>query len=160
MIQLLIKMRDTITSKEIENTVYVNVAVNSDFSISVHPTSLNFNQNAPDTTTETKEIYIVCTTNNNNPWNVSIKVISELTSGIYTIPNENFNWWMGGLVGGGTWNATEGDLSTIPFSFYEAGAAEYITSTPVELSLQFNVDIPATQIAGAYITTLVLTMTE
>ena len=157
---IVLKMRDKVTSKEIEEIAYVTLGVNPSFSISVTPSSLNFSQTDPGITTETKELYVACSTNNNNSWSVNLKVISELTSGSYTIPNANFHWSQGSLVGGGTWDTTKNYVDTIPHPFYSSGPGEEITTLPVELILEFSVDVPAAQVAGTYITTLILTMTE
>lgn len=136
-----------------------SVGVNPVFTITVNPSTLNFGNVDPGTTTENKDMFLSCVTNNNKPWSVSLKITAELTSGAITIPNDNFNWW-GSSNGSGTWNAGTGHMSTTPFVFYQAGGLDYITSPNVELHLTFNIDIPQNQGAGTYSTTLVLTMTE
>ena len=145
-------------SQEVSN-LDASVGVNPVFTISANPPTLNFGNVDPGITTEAKDLYVVCITNNNRPWSVSISITSELTSGTFTVPNDNFNWW-GWATGSGTWNPGTGNLSTTPFAFYQAGSQDYITNPNVELHLTFNIDIPQNQAAGTYSTTLVLTMTE
>lgn len=145
-------------STELSNMT-ASVGVNPVFTITVNPPTLNFGNVDPGATTEAKDLYVSCVTNNNKLWSVSMNIISELTSGTFTVPNDNFNWW-GWSTGSGTWNPGTGHLSTSPFIFYQAGANDYITSPNVELHLTFNVVIPQNQPAGAYSTRLVLTMTE
>lgn len=151
-------IEDALASQQLEN-MQATVGVNAVFSISASPPSLDFGSVDPGTTTSPKDLYVACSTNNNNPWSVSLSVLSELTSGTFTIPNEEFNWW-GWTPGSGTWHAGTSYLSTTPFTFYEAGSGEYITSSPVELHLTFNIDVPPNQPAGTYTTTIVLTMSE
>lgn len=145
-------------SQEISN-MDASVGVNPVFTITVNPSILSFGNVDPGTTTEAKDLYVSCVTNNNKPWSVSMNITSELTAGAITIPNDNFNWW-GWSNGGGTWNAGTGNMNTTPFAFYQAGGSDYITAPNVELHLTFNIDIPQNQAAGTYATTLVLTMTE
>lgn len=151
-------INDLLASQELSN-LDASVGVNPVFTITVSPPTLNFGNVDPGTTTEAKDLYVSCVTNNNKPWSVSINIVSELTSGTITIPNDNFNWW-GWASGSGTWNAGTGHMATSPFVFYQAGSNDYITSPNVELHLTFNVAIPQNQAAGTYSTTLVLTMTE
>lgn len=155
---LCVSAANVLATQEASN-LDATVGVNPVFSISANPSSLNFGSGDPGTTTPPKDLYVTCVTNNNNPWSVSIIVTSELTSGSYTIPNENFNWW-GWATGNGRWNAGTGNLSTAPFTFYEASPSEYITNPNIEIHLTFNIDIPQGQKAGTYSTVLVLTMTE
>lgn len=151
---VLVKMKDTSTNQEIiTDPVSITLKVKPRFTMSVSPSSLEFGRVEPGQATESEELYIACSTNNNNPWNVSIHAISELTSEIFTIPNENFRWRYK-ETGYGT------SMDTAPFVFYKCSIDEYITPTPVELYLTFNVNIPPTQPVGRYRTTLVLTMTE
>jgi hypothetical protein len=145
-------------SQEIAN-MSASVSVNPVFSMDVFPTSMDFSSVDPGTTTETRELTLRCSTNNNNPWSLLLSDASELTSGAFTIPNNNFHWW-GWSSGSGTWYAGTATMSTIPFTSYECGMDEYITVAPVEIHLTFNVDVPANQAAGTYTTTLVITMTE
>ncbi|MBU4376345.1 MAG: hypothetical protein KKD29_02570 [Candidatus Omnitrophica bacterium] len=147
-----------IASQDVSN-LDASVGVNPVFTISANPPTLNFGNVDPGITTEPKDLYVVCVTNNNMPWSVSINITSELTSGTATISNDNFNWW-GWATGSGTWNPGTGNLSTTPFAFYQAGGQDYITNPNVELHLTFNIDIPQNQAAGTYSTTLILTMTE
>jgi hypothetical protein len=151
-------VEDVLASQQLEN-MQATVGVNAVFSISATPPSLDFGSVDPGTTTPAKDLYVTCSTNNNNPWSVSIGVLSELTSGTFTMPNEEFNWW-GWTPGGGTWHVGTGYLSTAQFTFYEASSDEYITSSPIELHLTFNIDVPSNQPAGTYATTIVLTMSE
>lgn len=146
-----------IASQDVSN-LDASVGVNPVFTISANPSILNFGNVDPGATTESKDLYVVCATNNNMPWSVSINITSELTSGTATIPNDNFNWW--GAAGSGVWNPGTGNLSAAPFTFYQAGSQDYITNPNVELHLMFNIDIPQNQAAGTYSTTLILTMTE
>ena len=155
-----IKMKDTLTLQEEEAIIDVTVEVNSEFNMSASESSIDFATIDPGLTTEAKSLYVFCNTNNNKPWNVNIKLVSELTSGTFTIPNENFHWWGWASNGEGTWDAGAGHLTTEPQTFYSAGLGEWITSSPVELTLQFNVDVPQNQVSGSYASTLVLTMTE
>lgn len=151
-------VENVLASQQLEN-MQATVGVNAVFSISASPSSLDFGSVDPGTTTAPKDLYVACSTNNNNPWSVSISVLSELTSGTFTIPNNEFNWW-GWTPGSGSWHAGTGYFSTTPFTFYDAGSDEYITSSPVELHLTFNIDVPSNQPAGTYATTIVLTMSE
>ena len=128
---IVLKMRDTATSKEVEEIVNVTLEVNPSFSISASPSNLNFSQTDPGGTTETKDFSVTCSTNTNNPWSVNLRVISELTSGSYIIPNTNFHWSQGSLVGGGTWDAGTGYVDTTPHTFYNSGAEEEITALPM-----------------------------
>jgi hypothetical protein len=90
-----------------------------------------------------------------------MRLVSELTSGTYTIPNENFHWRQKGtLNGSGTWYAGTGYLSTTSYNFYDSGPGEDITASPVELLLELDIAIPANQVAGTYATTLIFTMFE
>lgn len=156
---LIVKMKDTVTSQEVEKIIYVTVGVNPNFALSVHPASLDFPSTSPGKSTAAKTLYLACSTNSNAAWTLNMKVISELTSGANIIPNESFKW-DGSTTGSGTFYSGTGYISTIPFTFYEAGANEYVTTSPIELLLNFHVEIPENQIAGTYTTTLVLTMTE
>jgi len=149
---------DVLAAQELAN-MDASVGVNPVFTITTSPSTLNFGNVDPGITTEPKDLYVSCVTNNNRPWSVSMSITSELTSGTFTVPNDNFNWW-GWSNGSGTWNAGTGHMSTGPFVFYQAGGLDYITSPNVELHLTFNIDIPQNQAAGTYSTTLVLTMTE
>lgn len=157
---IIVKMRDASTLEEIEATLNVSVEVNPRFTMSLSETNLNFGTVNPDVTTETKSLSLFYETNNNNPWEARISVVSPLTSETFTVPNENFNWWGWTTNGSGTWNAGSGHVDIIPHTFYYAGPDEAITSSPVEVTLQFNIKVPADQVAGAYATTLVITMTE
>lgn len=156
---IIINMRDSVTAQEVEKVIYVTVGVNPSFSISAHPSSLDFSTTDPGTTTETKNLYIACSSNNGIQWHVDMNVIAELTSSTFTIPNSAFKW-NGSTSGTGVFYPGTGYLSNTPFTFYEAGVGEYVTTSPVELFLNFYVEIPPNQIAGLYTTTLVLTMTE
>jgi hypothetical protein len=155
---LVCSISDVFASQELSN-LDASVGVNPVFTITASPSTLNFGNVDPGTTTEAKDLYVSCVTNNNKAWSVSMNIASELTSGVSTVPNENFNWW-GWSNGSGTWNAGTGRMGTTPFVFYQAGARDYITSPNVELHLTFNVSIPQNQAAGTYSTTLILTMTE
>lgn len=156
---IIINMRDSVTAQEVEKIIYVTVGVNPTFSISTQPSSLDFSNTDPGTTTETKTIYIACSSNNGIQWRVDMNVIAELTSGAFTIPNSAFKW-NGSTSGTGAFYPGAGYLGNTPFTFYEAGVDEYVTTSPVELFLNFYVEVPPNQIAGLYTTTLVLTMTE
>lgn len=136
-----------------------SVSVNSVFSMGVSPASLDFSSVDPGTTTAKKDIDVWCSTNGNVAWVLQISDTAELTSGAYTVPNENFHWW-GWPSGRGTWYHGTGALSTTPFTFYECDLDEYITAAPVEVHLSFNIEVPATQAAGAYTSTLIITMIE
>ncbi len=136
-----------------------SVGVNAVFDLGVWPTSLNFSSVNPGATTEILELTVFCSTNNNSMWNVQLSDVSELTAGVSTIPNANFNWW-GWASGSGAWYAGDSNMNTTPFNIYDSGVNEGITSAPVELHLSFNIDIPSAQAAGDYTTTLVITMTE
>lgn len=149
---------DVFASQELSN-LDASVGVNPVFTIIASPPTLNFGSVDPGTTTAAKDLYVSCVTNNNKAWSVSMNITSELTSGTFIVPNENFNWW-GWSNGSGTWNAGTGRMSAAPFVFYQAGPSDYITSPNVELHLTFNVNIPQNQAAGTYSTTLILTMTE
>jgi hypothetical protein len=166
-----VKMKDTITNQEVLAYLDVSVNVRARFALSVSSggggsvsggggygrlsvstSSLIFGKVEPGRTTERKELYITCSTNNNNPWSVSIHAISELTSESYTIPNDNFRWYDSqGVVR---------SMVTTPYTFYVSSPDEYITTLPVELCLGFEVNVPPTQPPGRYTTTLLLTMTE
>lgn len=147
-----------LASQELSN-LDASVGVNPVFTVTATPPTLNFGNVDPGITTAPRDLYVECKTNNNMPWSVSMKVTSEPTSGTFTIPNDNFNWW-GWSTGSGQWNAGTGKMSTTPFTFYTAGPQDYITSPKVELHLTFNIAIPENQAAGTYSTTLILTMTE
>lgn len=135
------------------------VGVNPVFVMSVNPSTINFGSVDPGTSTEERQLTVSCVTNNNNPWSVSVRVVSEFTSGTFTIPNENFNW-RGSSTGSGRWNSGDGRMSTTPFTFYEASASEYITTPKVDLNMFLSIDVPQGQAAGTYSTILALTMTE
>ncbi|MBL7071629.1 MAG: hypothetical protein ISS26_05620 [Candidatus Omnitrophica bacterium] len=156
---LILKMRDTVTYQEIEEIIYVTVGVNPSFTFSVHPPSLDFSSTLPGNTTETKTLYLSCSTNNNTSWSLNMRVISELTSGTYTIPNEAFKW-NGSSQGTGIFYPGTGLVSTTAFTFYDAALEEYVTSAPIELLLNYYVEVPQNQVAGSYTTTVVMTMTE
>jgi len=64
------------------------------------------------------------------------------------------------LTGAGTWYPGTGYLSTDPHTFYDSGFEEDVIGSPVELLLELDVDVPANQVAGTYITTLMVTMSE
>jgi hypothetical protein len=135
------------------------VGVNSIFTIEVSPSSLDFGTTDPSNTTPTRNVTVECNTNNNRLWFVQISNISELTSDIYTIPNTEFNWW-GSSTGSGSWSPGTGTMSITPYTFYTAGSGEYITTSPVILNLSLNIDIPSSQPAGTYTTTITFTMSE
>jgi len=156
---LIVKMRDTVTSQEVEEIIYVTLGVNPSFALAINPSSLDFPTTLPGITTGEKTLHLSCSTNNNTPWSLNMKVISELTSGAYTIPNEAFKW-SGSSNGNGTFYAGPGYVSTEAFTFYDASLDEYVTSAPLELFLNFYVEVPQNQVAGSYTTTLVFTMTE
>ncbi len=156
---LILKLRDTATFQEIEEIIYVTLGINPSFALAINPSSLDFPATLPGVTTGEKTLHLSCSTNNNTPWSLNMKVISELTSGVYTIPNEAFKW-NGSSGGSGTFYSGAGYIGTEPFTFYEAGPDEFVTSAPVEAFLNFYVDVPQNQVAGSYTTTLVFTMTE
>lgn len=156
---VIVRMRDTVTSQEVEQIIYVTLGVNPSFALAVNPTSLDFAATMPGVTTGEKGLHLSCSTNNNTPWSVNMKVISELTSGAFTIPNESFKW-NGHSEGSGTFYTGSGHVSAEAFTFYDAGMGEYVTSAPVELFLNFYVEVPPNQVAGSYTTILVFTMTE
>lgn len=137
----------------------ISVGVNSIFSIKVTPSSLDFGSADPGATTPIRTITIECVTNNNNPWVVQISDIAELTSGAYTIPNAEFKWW-GSASGSGYWSSGTGMMSVASQTFYTAASDEYITTSPVVLTVNFNIGIPSYQPAGTYVTTLEFTMYE
>ena len=145
-------------SQDIAN-MSASVSVNPVFGMGVFPTSMDFASVDPGTTTATTDLDVWCSTNASLPWTLQISDTAELTSGAFTVPNDNFHWW-GWSPGSGTWYSGTAALSTTPFIFYECGLDEYITSAPVEIHLSFNVEVPANQAAGAYATTLVITMSE
>ncbi len=158
---ILLTMKDQSTDEEIEQIVYASVGIPPVFSISAEPPAINFGTTNPGATTETKNLYLSCLTNNENPWNVSMRVVSELTAGVYTVPNENFHWRQeGSLNGSGTWYAGTGYLDTLAYKFYDSGPGEDITISPVELLLELDVAVPANQTRGTYTTTLIVTMSE
>ncbi|MFH0772111.1 MAG: hypothetical protein V1933_05775 [Candidatus Omnitrophota bacterium] len=137
----------------------ISVGVNSVFSIKVSPTSLDFGSADPGAVTPTKTVVIECVTNNNNQWIVQISDAAELTAGVYTIANGEFNWW-GSSNGSGYWNPGTAKMSVEPQTFYTAASDEYITTAPVVLTVNLNVDIPNYQPAGTYVTTIEFTMCE
>ncbi len=151
---LILKMSDVTATKSVEITRDVSIVINPKFSLSVSPASLNFGSVDPGTTTGPLDFFITCATNNNMPWHVTMNVLSELTSGQYTIPNENFHWY-NAQTGYGF-----GTMSITPFTIYEASQDEYVTSQPIQLHMQFNISVPQYQHVGQYTSTLVVTMTE
>lgn len=157
---MIVKMRDTSTFQEVEHTLNVTVEVNPKLTMSLSEANLYFGEVDPNSTTDTKALYLFCETNANSSWEVRISVISPLTSETYTIPNENFHWWGWATNGSGTWNPGTGYLDTSPQTFYNCGIDEVVTSSPIEITLQFNIGVPKTQAMGTYSTTMVLTMTE
>lgn len=156
---LFVKMKDAETLEEIEISLDVSVEVSPVLIISVEPPGLDFGIVDPGTKTGSEDLTLECSANSNNPWNVRIHVVSELTSGIFTIPNENF-YWQSREAEEGQPGHEEAAISAIPVIFYNCGPDEYITSSPVELLITFSIDVPPTQRAGTYITTLVMTITE
>jgi len=155
---MFVKMKDTSTSQEVITPLNVTLKVIPKFTMSASPSSLEFGQISPGQATGAKKLSISCSTNNNNPWSVSIHATSELASGVYTIPNENFYW---GEIETGYGETGYGrTMTTTPYTFYRSSIDEYITSSPVGLYLSFNINIPPRQPPGKYMTTLVLTMTE
>lgn len=150
---LLVRMRDTVTNEQEVASVNITLNVNSTFTMSVSPTSIEFGKVEPGQATEAKGVYVTCSTNNNTPWNVSIHAVSELASGIDVIPLENFRWSFQDTGYGRS-------MTTTPFEVYKSKIDEYITSSPVNLYLSFDVNVPKNQPGGQYNSTLVVTMTE
>jgi hypothetical protein len=136
------------------------VTIGPRFTMMPFPIILTFLAVDPNNPTEGKSLIVNCGTNLNSAWSVEMWNTSELTSGTFTIPNANFHWSWVDCTGTGQQNTDSGTVSTTPFTFYECGLDEYITSEVVKNLLTFYVDIPGNQAAGTYTTTLKIRMTD
>ena len=155
---LCLKTEYSHAAQDISN-MSATVGVNPVFGMTAFPLSLDFPLTDPGTTTEERQLTLWCSSNNGQPWSIQLSNLSELTSGSYTMPNDNFNWW-GWSEGTGTWNVGTSNMSTTPFTFYDCSSDEYLTEADVVIHLSFNVDIPVNQMAGSYMSTLIITMIE
>jgi hypothetical protein len=109
--------------------------------------------------TAIKEFQLHVSNNHNNPWDITIKLLSPLTSGSYTIPNENFKYW--GWGGTGTWDLGPGHLETSPAGPFYTPLPSQLMIDYTGLTLQFVVEnIPAGQAAGLYTTSILVTMED
>ena len=78
-------------AETIENII-ASVDVNPVFTMSTDVASLNFGQSGGGTTVGPRNVALDIESDHNNEWSVSVEAISPLTSGAFTIPNNNFRY--------------------------------------------------------------------
>ncbi len=101
--------------------------------------------------------------NTGRTWYFKVQMVRPFTSGVYTIPQENFQWIVEELRNGqGVISANIGNpepFSTFPVLVY-ASSQNDNTGTQVEMRLSYELKIPENQAAGAYTAHIRLIMVE
>lgn len=96
-------------------------------------------------------------------WYFKVQMVRPFTSGVYTIPQENFQWIVEKLRNGqGVISAnigSPGPFSTFPVLLYTSSQNDN-TGTQVEIRLSYKLKIPENQAAGAYTAHVRLIMVE
>jgi hypothetical protein len=146
-------------SSEDNIPVNVSVDVSSVFGLEINPQFINFGTIKPGQNSGSEQVILSCSTNNNKPWEVNIYSSSPLSSGEFTIPNDNFNIDVSSS-GSGDIDEGSGHMEENEFTIYTCALDEYITAVPVDINLNLSVDVPANQAAGTYVTGVIVTMTE
>jgi len=122
-------------------------------------------------TGETKELAeqgvyhneVTLTSTNNKTWYLKANMVRAFTSGMNTIPAENFKWVVvsvdngKGIVNGNVNNPTS--FSTMPDLIYTSADTDN-TGTVVKLKFRYILTIPKNQVAGGYDAVIRLTMIE
>jgi len=145
------------------SSITVAVMVQGSFNLMVNTDSFDFARLAPGQTGEMNRpegIAVSGTSGSGNPWYLKVSTIKPLTSGVNTIPNENFTWY-GTSEGTGAWNGT-GEKS-----FADPANTAYISSfkeadqiNKVVNKFKFRLHAPEDAKPGNYTTTVMFTMTE
>ena len=140
------------------NTLIASVEVEGFVQLELAPDSLSLGRMQPGSSTTPTPVGIICTTNVNTPWVLTLHSRSPFVSSEnFEIPLSNFNWQVESSDEEGT-PVLSGTLSMDPVTIYVAPETEYVTEAPVELTLLFTVDIPAGQARGTYEGFIIVTM--
>ncbi len=104
---------------------------------------------------------ITCSSTNGRMWYVKVNVLQPLSSGGRNIPLENFQWQVSASGGAGSiahpheWRP----FSLMPDTVYISSPTEQAGAT-VQLQFKYSLQIPDSQVAGIYQTTIRFTLTE
>jgi len=90
---------------------------------------------------------------NGRTWYFKAQLLRPFTSGVHSIPPENFEWIVEQVISGnGVLSrnvTTPGPFSRNPVLIYTSGASDN-TGTTVKIKVRYKLDIPKKQPAGAY----------
>ncbi|MBN1354371.1 MAG: hypothetical protein JW994_06860 [Candidatus Omnitrophica bacterium] len=90
---------------------------------------------------------------NNRIWHFKAQLLRPFTSGVHTIPAENFEWVVDEIRNGqGSFTANisqPSHFSTLPVLIYISSGADN-TGATVQIKLKYKLKIPKYQAAGAY----------
>jgi len=137
-------------------------------SMDVDQNMLDFRAVNPGSTTvlADKGVYhniITLTSTNNKIWYFKAHLVRPFTSGLNTIPNENFKWE---CVSIGQGRGIVTNNINVPTPFTSTPSLIYTstdtdnTGTPVAMMMRYHLTIPKNQISGAYDAVIRLTMNE
>jgi len=104
---------------------------------------------------------ITVSSSNGQPWYLKISLLHPLAFGAHEIPLEHFRWQMSSSTGVGSIPHRNRfrAFRFMPDLVYISGAGEE-NGTPVTLEFQYQLEIPDSQVAGVYYTTIRFTLTE
>jgi len=106
---------------------------------------------------------ISCTSTNDVTWYLKAQIIRPFTSGMHSIPNENFRWKVVS-VGDGRGQVYNNVNTANPFTTYPGviytSADTDNTGTQVDIQLRYVLTVPRNQIAGHYDAVIRFTMIE
>ncbi|MDP2912808.1 MAG: hypothetical protein Q8N91_02240 [Candidatus Omnitrophota bacterium] len=106
---------------------------------------------------------ITCTSTNNQPWYLKANMIRPFTSGMNTIPNEDFQWMVVDVING---KGIVYNNKNVPNPFTNFKSLIYTSdpedNTGVEVKIRFRyiLKLSKRQIAGNYFGSVRWTMTE
>lgn len=106
---------------------------------------------------------LACVSTDNQTWYIKANMIRPLTSGMNTIPNENFQWMVVDVING---KGIVFNNRNVPVAFSNYKGLVY-TSDPadnngasVKIRFRYILNVPKNQIAGNYFGSVRWTMTE
>jgi len=104
---------------------------------------------------------ITCSSTNGNAWYLKISVLAPLTAGGEEIPLERFQWQVSRVDGAGSVVSQSHfrPFSLFPDTVYLSAPGE-ANGARVRLQFRYSLQVPETQTAGSYHTTIRFTLTE
>ena len=125
--------------------------------------SLNTGQTSELADQGTYHNQVTCSSTNNKTWYLKAHLVRPFTSGMNTIPAENFQW-MVVSIGNGRGMVTNSinvptSFSTIQSTIYTSAETDN-TGTEVKIQFRYILTIPKNQVAGGYDAIVRLMMVE